>query len=75
MTKKLQDQALALGLTTQEKQKAFEMGYLCGERDTYNIAVEGMKEVIGAEPIDYQGKSTDQSLNVDNKEINTYMEN
>jgi len=46
MTKTLLDQAIALGMTTQEELKAFELGYVVGERDTLQRKFEEAKEML-----------------------------
>jgi len=46
MTKTLLDQAIALGMTTQEELKAYELGYVVGERDTLQRKLDEAKEKL-----------------------------
>jgi len=44
------DQAIALGMTTQEELKAYELGYVVGERDTLQRKLDEAKEKLTTIP-------------------------
>jgi len=46
MTKKIIDEAISLGFTTQGELKAYEMGHVAGERDTLAMVTEDIKKVV-----------------------------
>jgi len=50
MKKTLLDQAIALGMTTQEELKAYELGYVVGERDTLQRKLNEAKEKLDTIP-------------------------